>query len=77
MGVGGPVGRLVEVPDVTALRDALRGADAEGDRVLVLGAGSNLVVSDQGFSGTVVRMGMKGCRFAREGDSVRVEVGAG
>ncbi len=77
MGVGGPVGRLVEVADVTALRDALGKADAEEEGALLLGAGSNLVVSDQGFPGTVVRLGMKGCRFQREGDSVRVEVGAG
>jgi UDP-N-acetylmuramate dehydrogenase len=53
--LGGPVGRLVETDSSDALVDAVRAADAAGEPLLVLGGGSNLVVSDDGFPGVVVR----------------------
>ena len=37
-----------------------RAADAAGEPVLVLGGGSNLVVCDEGFPGTVVRVATRG-----------------
>ena len=77
MGVGGPAEYFVDVPDVPALRDALSDARSQGRQVLVLGGGSNLVVSDEGFAGSVVRIGIKGCRRDNDGELVRVEVGAG
>ncbi len=40
--------------------DAVRGADAAGEPVLVLGGGSNLVVADAGFPGTVVHVATRG-----------------
>lgn len=77
IGVGGPAEPFVEVADVPALRDTLRGAGSEGRPVFVLGGGSNIVVSDKGFAGWVVHIGMKGCRKEGDGEFVRVEVGAG
>ena len=53
--LGGPVGRYVETDSSEALIDAVRSADAAGEPLLVLGCGSNLVVSDDGFPGVVVR----------------------
>ncbi|RMI03632.1 UDP-N-acetylmuramate dehydrogenase [Cellulomonas triticagri] len=55
LGVGGPAGRLLETTTEADLIDAVRTADAEGTPVLVLGGGSNLLVSDAGFDGLVVR----------------------
>jgi UDP-N-acetylmuramate dehydrogenase len=55
LGVGGPAGRLVETTTEAELIDAVRTADAEGTPLLVLGGGSNLLVSDAGFDGVVVR----------------------
>ena len=49
--LGGPVGRYVETDSSEALVDVVRSADAAGEPVLVLGGGSNLVVSDDGFPG--------------------------
>ncbi|HEU5418439.1 MAG TPA: UDP-N-acetylmuramate dehydrogenase [Streptosporangiaceae bacterium] len=56
LGLGGPAGRLVEAAAEEQLVEAVRAADAAGEPVLVLGGGSNLVVADAGFSGTVVRV---------------------
>jgi len=55
MHVGGPIGEYVEADSDRALVDAVRSADAAGVAVLVLGGGSNLVVSDAGWDGRVVR----------------------
>jgi len=61
--VGGPAKTFVEVADVASLARALRDAEVAGDPVLVLGGGSNVVVPDAGFPGTVVHMAMKGVRI--------------
>lgn len=62
LGVGGEIGRLVEVDTEADFIDALREADAggageaaSGAPLLVLGGGSNLVGPDGDFPGTVVR----------------------
>ncbi len=58
--LGGPVGRMVKATSRQQLYDAVAAADEAGEPVLVLGGGSNLVVSDQGFPGTVVRIATTG-----------------
>ncbi len=52
--VGGPAARFAEVGDEAELRAVL--AEANGEEVLLLGRGSNLVVSDRGFPGLVIRL---------------------
>ncbi len=59
LGVGGPVSRFVETTSEADLIEAVRTADAEGVPVLVVGGGSNLLVSDAGFDGLVVRDGRR------------------
>ena len=58
--LGGPAGRFVEALSERDVVEAVRGADAAGEPVLVLGRGSNLVVADAGFPGTVVRIATRG-----------------
>lgn len=53
--VGGPVGQYVEASTEAELIDAVRSADDAGTPLLVVGGGSNLLVSDEGFDGVVVR----------------------
>ena len=74
--VGGPASVLFEPASAddlvhlgTATRDA--GIDAAALDVVVIGRGSNVVVSDEGFSGVVVRM-TQPMSWIREGDSDRV-----
>ncbi|MFT4200548.1 UDP-N-acetylmuramate dehydrogenase [Gordonia sp. (in: high G+C Gram-positive bacteria)] len=62
--LGGPAREFVEAADTDALIAALdRFADA-GERVLVIGGGSNLVVADAGFDGAVVRIASSGVEFS-------------
>jgi UDP-N-acetylmuramate dehydrogenase len=60
LGLGGPVGRFIEAASDDELVAAVRAADQDGDPVLVLGGGSNLVVADDGFPGTVIHVATKG-----------------
>ncbi len=55
LGVGGPAARFVETATEAELIDVVRSADDAGERLLVVGGGSNLLVADAGFDGVVVR----------------------
>jgi UDP-N-acetylmuramate dehydrogenase len=68
LGLGGPAGRLVSADDEASLVGAVREADQAGDPVLVLGGGSNLVVADSGFDGTVVKVASRGVTVTRADD---------
>lgn len=54
--LGGPATRYVPVADADALVAAVTEADSAGEPVLLVGGGSNLVVADEGFAGTVVHL---------------------
>jgi UDP-N-acetylmuramate dehydrogenase len=58
--VGGPAARLVTATETGEVIDAVAEADAAGEPLLVLGGGSNLLVADAGFPGTVVRIATRG-----------------
>jgi UDP-N-acetylmuramate dehydrogenase len=75
--LGGPAARLAEARTADEVVDAVRAADATGEPLLVLGGGSNLVVSDDGFAGTVIRVATSGITVAGTGDEVMVTVAAG
>ncbi|MDX6299917.1 MAG: UDP-N-acetylmuramate dehydrogenase [Nocardioidaceae bacterium] len=54
--LGGPARHLVHARTEPALLDAVRQADRDGTPLLLISGGSNLVVADAGFDGTVVRI---------------------
>jgi UDP-N-acetylmuramate dehydrogenase len=58
--LGGPARRLVVAETEAEVVDAVRGLDAAGEPLLVLGGGSNLVVGDDGFPGTVLQVATRG-----------------
>jgi UDP-N-acetylmuramate dehydrogenase len=58
--LGGPARGFVRAGTDDELIDAVRTADAAGEPVLILGGGSNLVVSDEGFDGTVIQVATRG-----------------
>jgi UDP-N-acetylmuramate dehydrogenase len=66
--LGGPARSWVRATTEDELVDAVRRADEAGEPVLVLAGGSNLVVSDEGFPGTVVEVATTGVRADHEGD---------
>src|SRR5437868_2378288 len=69
--LGGPAARFVEARDEAAIVAAVRDAEPP---VLVLAGGSNLVVADEGFPGTVVHVRSRGVEPTGHG---RVTVQAG
>jgi UDP-N-acetylmuramate dehydrogenase len=58
--LGGPARRLVTAQSEAVLIDAVRRGDPEGGPLMVLAGGSNVVISDDGFDGTVVRVATRG-----------------
>src|SRR5499427_9335668 len=58
--LGGPARGFARAGTEDELIDAVRSADAAGEPVLILGGGSNLVVSDEGFDGTVIQVATRG-----------------
>ncbi|WP_028279616.1 UDP-N-acetylmuramate dehydrogenase [Arthrobacter sp. H5] len=60
VGVGGPARKFVTARTEKEIIDAVRSADDDGERVLILGSGSNLIIADEGFDGTVVQLASTG-----------------
>jgi UDP-N-acetylmuramate dehydrogenase len=58
--VGGPARRMITVGTEAELVEAVTDLDATGEPLLVLGGGSNLLVGDAGFEGTVVKIATRG-----------------
>lgn len=75
--LGGPACRFVRAGSEAELIAAVRAADAEGEPVLVLGGGSNLVVADEGFPGVVVQVATGGVTLAADADEVLLTAAAG
>jgi len=57
IGTGGPARALARPENVTELQDALRFAGEHELEVATIGLGSNLLVSDAGFEGLVLKLG--------------------
>ncbi|WP_432547304.1 UDP-N-acetylmuramate dehydrogenase [Kineococcus sp. SYSU DK004] len=64
--VGGPARRVVLARTADELVEAVAAADAAGDPLLLVAGGSNLLVADDGFDGTVVRVATTGVRLESE-----------
>ena len=60
MRVGGPAARLVTATTTDEVVDAVREVDDADEPLLVISGGSNIVVTDAGFPGTVVRVASDG-----------------
>ncbi len=73
-GVGGPADWLVDVRSVEELQAVVRAARDAGQPVHVLGGGSNILVSDLGVRGVVIRLRLMGVSQPMP-DRVRSEAG--
>lgn len=71
--IGGPADYLVEVDTVDELLQAIAWAKEHGQKMLVIGAGSNLLISDDGYHGLVIKLKLYNIEIKDE----RVLVGAG
>ncbi|MFF1485581.1 UDP-N-acetylmuramate dehydrogenase [Streptomyces sp. NPDC058319] len=71
--LGGPAARLITATTDAEVVDAVRAADAAGTPLLVIGGGSNLVIGDQGFDGTALRIATTG--FDLRGTTLELAAG--
>ncbi|WP_101258316.1 UDP-N-acetylmuramate dehydrogenase [Streptomyces barkulensis] len=71
--LGGPAARLVTATTDEEVTEAVRTADAGGTPLLLVGGGSNLVIADEGFGGTALRIATTGFRL----EGTRLELAAG
>jgi UDP-N-acetylmuramate dehydrogenase len=75
--LGGPARRLLTAVAEAELVEAVTAADRRGEPVLVLSGGSNVVIGDDGFDGTVVLVRTAGVRSTVGPDAVDLDVAAG
>ena len=77
--VGGPARRYCAVTSTDAVIDAVSAADAADEPLLVVGGGSNLLVGDEPFEGTVVHVATRGIEVESQdscsGATLRVAAG--
>ncbi|MDD3573249.1 MAG: UDP-N-acetylmuramate dehydrogenase [Eubacteriales bacterium] len=73
---GGPAKWLLDARDESEIASALGLARRLGIPTLMMGCGSNLLISDHGFDGLVVRLGPGFNRMTAAGLCVRAQAGA-
>jgi UDP-N-acetylmuramate dehydrogenase len=72
-GIGGPASIMVEAPDPSSFVAALQIARSSGLNYVVIGGGTNLIVSDDGFCGVVLKLTARNITI----DGTRVTADAG
>jgi len=78
LGVGGVAKLFVEVGSNEEVERAIALAKTQGESWVVIGGGSNILVSDAGYDGLVIKMSIEGITLVSKDDvSVLVSVGAG
>jgi UDP-N-acetylmuramate dehydrogenase len=75
--LGGEARWFTEVTSEAQLIEALRWAQRETVQVAILGGGSNLVVSDAGFEGLVIKIALRGVTVSLQGSTALLTVQAG
>src|SRR5271165_1420567 len=78
LGVGGPARYFAEAHTDAEVREAVQYAQARELPLFVLGGGSNLLVSDRGFDGVVLKIALRGIEQTAAGeDAVVFRIAAG
>jgi len=77
LGVGGLARYFVAAHSEPEVQEALTWANQRGAPVRVLGGGSNLVVSDQGFSGLVLAVELRGIGYGARAGETELTAAAG
>jgi UDP-N-acetylmuramate dehydrogenase len=75
--IGGPARYFLQAPTDEAVLQAVQFAKEKNFSLFVLGGGSNLLVSDAGFPGLVLRIDIKGIEWESDRDRTIVYAGAG
>ena len=72
-GIGGPASILVEAPDAASFISAFQIARSSGLDTVVIGGGTNLIVSDDGYRGLVLKLTANNISIER--NRVRADAG--
>lgn len=75
--VGGPARYFIEATSIAEVSEAVEFSRMRNLPLFVLGGGSNLVISDAGWPGLVLKIGITGINHRHGHDEVIFEVGAG
>jgi UDP-N-acetylmuramate dehydrogenase len=78
LGVGGPAAKIILAKTEDELISAVKAADNSGEPLLILGGGSNVLISDNGFAGNVIKVETSGNSFeidACSGGTLTVSAG--
>ncbi len=75
--VGGPARYYVEALNTSEVREAVDFSRSRDSPLFVLGGGSNLVISDAGWPGLVLKVGITGINHRHSHDPIVFEVAAG
>jgi UDP-N-acetylmuramate dehydrogenase len=75
--VGGPARYFIEAESIAEVTEAVEFSQSENLPLFVLGGGSNLVISDAGWAGVVLKIGITGINHRHGHDEVVFEAGAG
>lgn len=71
--LGGPARYFVKVKNIEELKQSIKWSKAHNVPFLIIGGGSNILFSDQGFDGLVIKNELKGINFV--GESVTASSG--
>jgi len=77
LGLGGTAARVIDVESERELAETICAADDAREPLFVLGGGSNVVASDTGWPGIVLRPALLGFEQDVEDGTVHLRVGAG
>jgi len=75
--VGGPARYFIEAQTASEVSEAVAFSQSKNLPLFVLGGGSNLVISDAGWPGLVLKVGITGINHRHGHDEVVFEAGAG
>lgn len=76
-GIGGPARYFVDAPSEEIVLEAIDFAKQQKLPLFVLGGGSNLLVSDRGFPGLVLKIGLTGIEWEDDRGKTILRAGAG
>ena len=75
--IGGPARFFCIVTNKDELIEAINFSKKSKLPFFILGKGSNILVSDDGFPGIAIKMEMKGITYMEDGNTVKVTVASG
>ena len=75
--IGGPAECLIKVENIEELVNILKYVQKNNIKLTVIGNGSNLLISDKGIKGIVLKIEIKKLEIKQEEDKVKIIVGSG